>query len=60
VINLQISVNDSAKSVALSATTNTDSVSFYRRIGQSGEFLLASSVPVVDGVATIVDQRRPS
>jgi hypothetical protein len=59
VINLQISVNDSAKSVALSATTNTDSVSFYRRIGQSGEFLLASSVPVVDGVATIVDQSPP-
>lgn len=58
-IQLQIAVQDAARSVLLTARSDTDAVDFYRRIGQSAEVIIALDVPVVDGVATYIDPTPP-
>jgi hypothetical protein len=58
-IQINISVQDESRSVLLTAQTSTDSVDFYRRIGQSADVIIANDVPVVGGIASIVDPSPP-
>lgn len=58
-IQLQISVQDAAKSVLLTGYTDADTVQFYRRIGQSEPVAISSRIDVINGVASYVDPTPP-
>lgn len=58
-IQISISVQDSSRSVVLTAFSDEPTISFYRRIGLSPEIALTTAIPVVDGVATFIDVNPP-
>lgn len=58
-IQLSIAVQDSSRSILLTAQSSTAEVDFYRRIGLSDDVIIATNVPVVNGVAEIVDPTPP-
>lgn len=58
-IQLNVSAQDAARSVLLVARTTTAEVDFYRRIGQGPDVAIAANVPVVNGVATMIDPSPP-
>lgn len=58
-IQLQISVQDAARSVLLTGYTDTGSVQFYRRIGQSEPVAISPRIDAINGVANYVDPTPP-
>lgn len=58
-LEISIAVNDASRSVTVSAQSDSEWIDFYRRVGMSDDMLLASSIPVLDGVATFVDTSPP-
>jgi hypothetical protein len=58
-IKLTLSVNDASTSVTLSARTDEAYVDFYRRVGLTGEQVIATQVAVTNGFAVFIDAAPP-